>query len=191
MEVGNLIARMLEALVWPVTVVVIIFLFRRQIANVIKSLSKVRYKDFEAEFSRDLQDAVSKAEKLELPSPQTLRQATESITLASSYDRLFELATLSPRAAVTEAWLRVEASIDEVARAMAFIPGRGRNRVVIVELMQKGKLPKDTIYLYDDLRKMRNNAVHAMDFEISAEDAAHYVDLALGLAHRVRTTLSE
>lgn len=194
MEVGNLIARILEALVWPITVVIIIFLFRKQISNIILNLSKLRYKDFEAEFGRDLQVAESKAEQLELPSPETLRQDIEPITLASSYDRLFELATLSPRAAVTEAWLRVEAAIDEVARALEFKPSplrRGREAAVLLELIGRDKLPKDTMLLYDDLRKMRNNAAHAIEFEISIKDATRYVDLALGLAHRVRTALSE
>ena len=191
MEVGNLVARILEALVWPITVVIIIFLFRRQIADIILHLSKLRYKDFEAEFGRDLQDAESKAEELELPSPQTLRQDTEPITLASSYDRLSNLSKLSPRAAVTEAWLRVEDAVGQVARAIGFEPGTGRDQAVILELMKTNKLPGDTIYLYDDLRKLRNKAAHAIEFEINAKDAARYVDLALGLAHRVRTALSE
>ena len=192
MEVGNLIVRIIEAIVWPVTLIVFLLLFRSQIAGIIKRISKFKYRDFEAEFGQDLRDAEHKAEIIELPTPETLEQATEPITIGSSYDRLFELANWSPRAAITEAWLRIEVAIDEVASALEFKPStlrRGREAALLLELINRELLPKDTIYLYNDLRKMRNKAVHTAEFEMNISDAKRYVDLALGLAQRIRTTL--
>lgn len=189
-EVGNLVARILEALAWPGVLIILLLLFRSQVISIFERVSKVKYRDFEAEFGRDLQDAEQKAEEVKLPPPQDIKRATEPITLASSYDRLFELAAWSPRAAITEAWLRVEASIEEAAGVLQIEPrARRAGREIIVELVQREKLPQNIVGLYDGLRKMRNNAAHAIEFEINPKEATSYVDLALGVALQIRNAL--
>lgn len=193
MEIGSLIIRYIEALVWPVTAIIILLLFRSQIARVILRLSRFKYKDAVFEFGRDLQDAEEKAESLELPSPQVLKQVTEPITIASSYDRLFELASTSPRGAITESWLRIEIAVNEAAQKLRIEPVRNYRgwKQVITELAKQEKIPKSTVYLLDDLRKMRNNAVHTIEFEITPQEAARYVDLAIGLVYRIQTANGE
>lgn len=192
MEVSNLIIRFLEVLVWPVVVIVFVLLFRSQIARVILSISRLRYRDLEVEFGRDLREAEHRAEEVQLSSPQALRQISEPTFPTSSYDRLSDLATISPRAAVMEAWLRVEAVADEAARVLEIEPrARRPGREVVVRLVKQNRLPQSAINLYDSLRKMRNNAVHATEFEINTEDAARYIDLSLGLAHKIHMPISQ
>lgn len=193
MEVGSLIARYIEALVWPVTAIIILLLFRSQIARVILRLSRFKYKDAVFEFGNNLDDAENKAASLDLPPPKVLRQVTEPITIASSYDRLFELTSSSPRGAITESWLRIEIAVNEAAQKLGIEPVRNYRgwKQVITELARQEKIPKSTVYLLDDLRKMRNNAVHTIEFEISPQEAARYVDLAIGLVYRIQTAKGE
>lgn len=194
MEIGNLIIRFLEVLVWPVTVIILMLVFRSQIAAVILRLSKLKYRDLEVEFGKELRKAEQSAQEVQLPSLQVLAQVPEPAVFTSSYDRLFDLTPSSPRAAIMEAWLRVEAAADEVARELEIQPMArrlGRAREVVVELVQQDRLPESAIKLYDSLRKMRNNAVHNIDFEINTEDAARFVELALGLAQKIRTAISQ
>lgn len=82
MEVGALIARYIEALVWPTAIIIIILIFKNQIEQVILRLSRLRYKGVELEFGRDLQEVESKAKALELPPPQVIKGADEPITIA-------------------------------------------------------------------------------------------------------------
>lgn len=193
MEIGSLIARYIEALVWPVTAIIILLLFRSQIARVILRLSRFKYKDAVFEFGKDLEDAENKAASLDLPPPKVLRQVTEPITIASSYDRLYELASSSPRGAITESWLRIEAAVNEAAQKLGIGPVRHYRawEQVIAELVKREKIPQSTIYLFNDLRKIRNNAVHMIEFEISTQEAARYVDLAMGLVYRIQTAMDE
>ncbi len=189
-EVGNLVARILEALVWPVVLIIFLLLFRSQIVSIIERVSKIKIRDFEAEFGRDLRDAEQKAKDAEIPPPQDIKQATEPITIASSYDRLFELAAWSPRAAIMEAWLRVEASIEEAASALRIKPRARRvGEEIIVELVRREKLPQEIVSVYDSLRRMRNQSVHDTELTINPKSAHGYVNLALGVALQIRNAL--
>jgi len=147
-EVGNLAARILEVFVWPATIIAIVIMFRASIKQLILKLSSLRYGGVELEFSKELQEVESKAQALELPSPQALRDLEEPITITSSYERLFELASYSPRAAITEAWIRLEGALQEAAQLLDFAPQRGRfAREVIDELVKRGKVSKNATFL--------------------------------------------
>jgi hypothetical protein len=152
----------------------------------------LKYKGFEVEFSKDLKDAESKAKELELPTQAEVRSIPEPIITTSTYDRLSQVAEISPRAAVTEAWLIVESSTTEAARAQGIEIIRARTgREVISNLEQNTKLQKGTIELYDNLRRMRNNAAHSLEFEIDHKDAMRYIDIALSLAHRLHMLVNK
>ena len=152
----------------------------------------MKYRGFEVEFGKDLKDAESKAKELQLPTPAEARNMPEPVALTSTYDRLSQVAEISPRAAVTEAWLIVEASTTAAARAQGIEVIRARTgREVISNLEQNMKLQKGTIELYDNLRRMRNNAAHSLEFEINRKDAMRYIDIALSLAHRLHMSVNK
>lgn len=192
MEIANLIVRILEAIAWPLTVIIIMFIFKSQLGRVILTLSKLRYKDLEIEFDKDLKDAEYKARELQLPSPEDIKGIPEAVVPTSPYDRLSQIAAISPRAAVTEAWQIIELSTMEAAKAQGItVRGARAEREVIRSLVKRAKLQEGTLDLYENLRRMRNNAVHAHEFEIDTEEAIRYVDLALSLAYRVRMSVNE
>jgi hypothetical protein len=192
MEIGDLIVRILEVIAWPITIIVIVLVFKGQLGRIILSLSKLRFKDIEVEFGKELKDAESIAKELRLPKPAEVRRVKEPLTITPVYDRLRQVAEISPRAAVTEAWMIVEAATTEAARAQGIKAIRARTgREAIHDLAEKTRLQEGTIELYDYLRRMRNNAAHSFEFEINYKDVIRYIDLALSLAHRLRTPVNE
>lgn len=112
------------------------------------------------------------------------------LQLQSSYDRLIELASVAPRTAVTEAWLIVEAALQHASLSLPVRPrGYGLVREAFEELIKRNLLPQETNAVFDDLRKIRNNAAHAMEFDISSEEAIRYIDLATGLAAWIKSKI--
>ncbi len=192
MEIANLIVRILETIAWPFTIIIIILIFKGKISRAILNLSKLRFKGLEVEFDKDLKDAEYKARELQLPSPEDIRTIQEPIVPTSPFDRLFQIAEISPRAAITEAWRIIEFSMMEAARAHGVEIRRLMvGREVIQNLAQRGKLLEGTLNLYEALRKIRNKAAHAHEVEIDFEEAVRYIDLALSLAHRFQILINE
>ncbi len=183
MDIAYLIWNFVWVLAWPLTILIIVLIFRKPLAQAITAVEKFRFKDWEIEFSRGLKIAEDKAKGLKLPPPQYARLLTE--TPISPYQHLFDLASTYPRAAVTEAWLYIEMALRKLASARGITTkGIQAEREVLRKLTLSGELPDGTTDLYDRLRNLRNQAVHAVKFDISSREANSYVDLALSLASR-------
>lgn len=192
MEIGNLVARIIEAIAWPVILVVFIFLFRPQIVRILERLSKIKYKDLEVVFDEKLKDAEFIAKEINIPQPEVIRSTIEPVIQTSLYDSLNEIAAHSPRAAVTEAWLNIEAASQEAASALEMEPRKRRSgREVIDFLVQQNKLPASAIRLYRTLRETRNMATHTLEWEMDSEEATRYIDLALGFVYHIRTSFDK
>src|SRR5438874_9841131 len=107
MDALSAIVELVKALAWPVSVFAIIFLLRKAIQGLIASIreGRVKYKDLEFTFKRDLQQARQSIEMLPQQPVPALRAPTEP-----EISDLMALAQVSPRAAVIEAWTRLEAA---------------------------------------------------------------------------------
>jgi hypothetical protein len=75
----------------------------------LKLVSKLKYKDFEIEFSRDVAEARAEADQLP---PPTGSQLTARPDVSADVLRLLKA---SPRAAIIEAWREVEEEARHVA----------------------------------------------------------------------------
>src|SRR5438552_10768773 len=97
------VVELVKALAWPVAVFVLYFLLRGSILPLIPNLSKLKWKEMELEFRDELREV--KAEIADV-----LPDATNSGGYEPSRLHLPEvqLAHISPRAAIIEAWLRVQ-----------------------------------------------------------------------------------
>jgi len=183
MDIANLILQALDILIWPLLILIIVLIFKKQLIEAVESLSKIKYKDIEIEFNKKLKDAEEKASALKLPGKKEIEKISEPFTLQLSTEKLFELAKSYPRSAVTESWLIVEDSARRAAIDKGIDISKFRsNSMAIQKLIRNSELPEETFELYNDLRKMRNAAAHAIEFEIDQKEATRYVDLALSLA---------
>jgi hypothetical protein len=192
MEIGNLVIQILKVIVWPLSVVMIVLILRPYLGQAILAISRLKYKELEVEFRKNLEEAQQKAEELKLPSPEQARISPESTSQLLPYDRLVKIATMSSRAAIVEAWLIVETALKEVARAQGINTRTfGQEMEIVHDLIEKKKLPEGTLDLFKNLHMMRNDAAHAHGFEIEADTAVQYVNLALSLALGLRLLIDK
>ena len=194
----DLIARLTAALVWPVVVLAMVVGYRKQILRLLQSLARLKVGPAQFEFQSGLEGAEQKAEDLQL-APAPIPQMTARTMLESTYYTAIQLASISPRAAVIEAWRSVELALADLGKSydMSIRTPRDAGRI-LERLEREGLVESEIASLYTDLRTLRNNAVHKPDLDLTPQVALRYAELAarfaavmLARATRIRGTSSE
>jgi hypothetical protein len=186
MSTNELIARLVEALAWPVSAFIIVLFMRKPIINLLRNVGKMKWQGVEFEFNKDLENAEKDAKQINLPPANDMKNPL-SLPPNSYYEQTMALATIAPRAAVTEAWRAIEIATAEAAKAHGYeVRGSIAGINVIHHFISDGKLDQATEILYERLRRLRGQSAHAPDFQIGSDEAIRYVDLALGLANRLQ-----
>lgn len=169
------IAELIKTLAWPLTVLAILILLRKPLVGLIPLLQRIKYKDFELEFGRQVREVRAEANE-ELPPPQKPKAM-----IPQAPDPILELARVSPRAAVTEAWRQVEAAALDAAQRNN-VPLKYREAVSpvrVIRALEKAEVVDPApMAIFHDLRALRNQAAHAPEFALSTEAVIEYVDLA-------------
>ena len=101
----------ISTLAWPVTLIILFFIIRKELPKIAGSLRKVKYKDVELEFGAAIK-AVAEDVKDSVPLTQSKDIAGKSTNEIKS--RLDAVAEIAPRAAILEAWIQVEAAAADV-----------------------------------------------------------------------------
>jgi hypothetical protein len=176
LELVKSFVELTKGVAWPLAVLAIAILFRKEIRRLLRRLTKLKYKEAEAEFSEMLLKAQADApEVLSPPEPETEEE--------ERHKRIFaELAARSPRSAVLEAWREVESALREAVTANR-IKLSDRDMISPRELIRalEGRKLIDlkTARLLYDLRALRNEAAHAPDAEFgTTQGALDYAALA-------------
>ncbi|OGU66552.1 MAG: hypothetical protein A2499_17105 [Stygiobacter sp. RIFOXYC12_FULL_38_8] len=180
----EIIVKLIESLAWPVTVLIIVFIFRKELTKVVSRLSNLKYKDFEAQFNNDLANIEKKTSQLSIKSSGSLKiSGSAEIVFNSNYDRLLEIAKLSPRAAIMSAWFEVENAIYSLNKETVNQQAPSfKQSQIISELVNKNVLAETVIDIFRDLKQLRNQAVHYPEFALTQKEAEKYIDLALKLS---------
>jgi hypothetical protein len=176
------IASIIGSLAWPACLGLIVYLLKAEIPTLINGLRKLKYKDLELEFERTTKAIAAQARDA-IPAPATAVEiAGQSGDDAAK--RLSYVSHFSPRSAIIEAWLLVESAAIDAARkskvaTLRSAPGPMRLRD---HLVKAGFLDEKQQAIFEQLRTLRNQAVHASDAEFSESAVSSYVDSALQMA---------
>jgi hypothetical protein len=157
-----LAVEMIKALAWPIAVLIIVFMLRHPLTALFVGIKGVKYKGVELEFGKELAKLEERAELIdEIPSellmrpvqqvpPRQMQGAEEPL---NAY--VERLAAISPRAAITEAWRRVELAMREAAnRTDSSSPPTASFKSLVNVLEAGGMLPRKAIPLLQDLRNL-------------------------------------
>lgn len=178
----ELIASLVASTAWPICVLVVLWLVKGEIPKLIDGLTKLKYKDLELEFEKSSK-AIAEQTKESIPTPvQPVVIAGQSGDEVSR--RLSYVSDFAPRSAIIESWLIVEsAAIDALRKSNGMTakssPGPMRLRDYLVKA---GFLDPKQQAVFEQLRSLRNKAVHATDAEFSSTAVSNYVDSALQMA---------
>jgi hypothetical protein len=172
-------AELVKALAWPVTVLLIFAVLRTPLLRLIPLLERLKYRELEVDFGRRLEEVASAAAAL---STATVSGAA---TLPASSD-LLRLVESSPRAAILEAWIRLEAAAIAAARRqhVDIPPSLLRSPHQLVQVLEEtGVIDARQAAVFHELRGLRNSAAHASSFTPSPSAAQEYLRLAHALEH--------
>ena len=96
-------------------------------------------------------------------------------------DKIYELARLSPRGAVLEAWIDVETALEAAAKRYGLVDettNTFHSRNVIFKLEVSSKIGRGVVEMFEKLRRLRNDAVHLKENSIDPKSAIDFVNIA-------------
>ena len=175
-------SKLVEALAWPIALLVVVMMFRERLREMIPFLKKLSFPGgVAAEFE-------SKLEKLE---------RAEDVAAGDGSRRKIELPLdetalrVNPTGVVMEKWKDVETA------ARALLSRNGGNRLVALmvnsvelqkQLARQGHINAEQTAWFSELRTLRNMAAHSR-VAISEEQVARYVALADQLIGSIAETI--
>lgn len=172
---------LVKELAWPVTVLIIVFLLREDIAKLVPQLRKVKAGPVEAEFEKEVRELAEISEK-------SIVASHEQADFAS-HEFLAQLAELHPRSAILESWVRVEAaaratlaSNSTSVTSPSYIPASK----LAEPLVERSILSPADVTLFHEIRRLRNEVAHAQGFEPTLQSAQQYIDLATVLLAKLQ-----
>jgi hypothetical protein len=174
MDTLTFIAKFVESAAWPLVVLVIFLVLRKEIVRSIPRLQRLKFKDAELEFQQ-------KAQEIESALPKTFEGAA---TATEVEEKLKFLAQMSPRLAIIEAWSQIEFALGQYASAQRLVtPEENVRANVAYHEVAKQVLGADEELFkrYHDLRQLRNKAVHDHGYEPSSDNAYAFAVLAARL----------
>jgi hypothetical protein len=182
MDWKTFVSNLIDSLAWPVALGVMVWILKKPLTGLLSIVGRLKYKDFEIEFSRSVKDLVKKSEDAELPSVMSGEEGERD------FERLYTLAEVSPRSAIIEAWLKVENVAAEVIQKKG-LAEFGRTPVGplrLGKLLQKARiLSNSEMEVFNKLRYLRNEAVHVEDAKFQPSEVASYLDTAEAMARNL------
>lgn len=163
------LASAIDSLAWPILVGSIIYILRNPVGKLLDRVSRFKYKDLEAEFRERLEDIRPEDEEITETEPV---DATNRETVFLS-----ELAQVSPRAAIMEAWIKVEMATQN------YLESAGLEKKYSYQGLRR--LPSNVLNpiehiltQYQELRLLRNKAAHASDFDLDSSSAREFIRIS-------------
>tara|TARA_R110002167_G_scaffold269962_2_gene476488 strand:+ start:535 stop:1134 length:600 start_codon:yes stop_codon:yes gene_type:complete len=185
MDWKSFFASIVDSLAWPVVVLIVVILLKDKLSELLPRLKRFKHRDTEFEFAEKVSELVRESEAQGEVEPNL---EGEEIAPDLQFDSLIQLAEISPRAAVVEAYRILEvASQNAVQEAYPNIdPKELRHPLRAKKLLVKSDILSE--YQYDqlrDLRNLRNTAAHSQDFKLKGMPIEAYIDIALSLARQL------
>lgn len=181
MESFEFWASIIDSLAWPGTVILCVLILKVPTGKLLERVSKLKYGEMEAEFQERLGNLGSLEHSEEV-------KVKSDITEPAVF--LEDLAETSPRAAVLEAWLNVQRATNAFCIAKGF--PQNTSHQGLFRLARERDLDIEGFQTaYQELKLLRNKAVHATDFDITPSAARMFVKSANFLADEFNMRASD
>ena len=177
----------IKALAWPIAALIILKMFREPLLAIIPFIKNLKLPGVEVTIAREVAEAKALAQ-------DSLSNATQQKGIALTSDsekktRLFQIADLAPRAAISEAWRELELAGAQAVNALCSpeeMPKQLRSPMSFAEaLRNKYLISSNQWSAISKLRKIRNESVHLPDFTLDQNVVRDYIDTALTLAKEI------
>jgi hypothetical protein len=203
---SQLINDLFASLAWPVVVLAIVFVLRKEIRQLVPSLRRLTAGPIEAEFGEGLahareliegqvvQNAELAPELGDEGEPKGESRTSDDLSPSSEggLANVAEASAVAPRSVILEAWLELEASAALLLRSSGISQTDGRIRTTDLQRLEKmGIIGPADVELFEALRLLRNRAAHKRDLDVGAEDAVEYALISGHLSKRLTGMFEE
>lgn len=185
MDALTFTAEVIKALAWPTAVVIIALMVRKPVIELLPFLRRLKYKEVEFEFSKELAQLKSEV----IATEPGMSQKSRHPAVGTSNNRLLNIASISTSAAILEAWSELESASVAVASSFWLQPPSDafKNDPELGEyLLQCKVIDEKQLAVFNKLRELRNKVAHAIDLNLSEEEARTYIELATTLIAHIR-----
>ncbi|MCX5362891.1 hypothetical protein OG864_29775 [Streptomyces sp. NBC_00124] len=194
MEVAELVLKYVEALVWPMVTVGVVWGLRDHIQGAITRMTRLETPAGSVEFTTDAREVRSDAEELAATteSDESTGGPTEQeeVPRFGAFQEAWDVAEASPIGALVSAWLLLESistqAIDERGGPPAEWRSRPPQPTRLIEALAKLGLSPRAVSVFHDLRQLRNRALHGLD-AVTPPAARDFVESARYVAREVYT----
>ena len=176
------ISKVVEAVAWPGVFLAVLLVIRKELPAIARSLRKFKFKDMELEFGEAAKAVATEAKDAVPPSKPDVQLSGKSKDEMTS--RLEAIAEIAPHSAILEAWFQVEAAAADALRkrgqvGLATMRGPQRLRD---GLQRAGLLSVRQVEVFEALRRLRNEALHAPDAQFTRASVDSYIEAAISMA---------
>ncbi len=165
----------IESLAWPTAIALTVWWLRGNIAELIPYTKRLKYKDLEIEFEKELSSLKKETEK------QKRAHAVSSIQDKEDKKYIEQSADISPRAALVDSWVGLEITATSSAEMLELISD-SRKPVpfpkVIKALLDNDIIDQNVANILKELQSLRNKALHSSKFNISKNEVLRFNELA-------------
>jgi hypothetical protein len=182
----DLIASVVSSLAWPVVVVVTLLVLKEPIERAIPRLHKLKYKELEAEFDRELVRIEKEAKEAGFENIQ------DDEVIEDFQENLKQISRISPNAAIVEAFREIERSAKKLLEVKGVTPDYkvAAPYRLIERVLEKTKtLGTRELKIFRDLRQLRNKITHS-EFTATEGQAIEYIELAAQLIAKMEAEIS-
>lgn len=189
----NLI-KLIEVIIWPSTLIFLIIFTRKELRRLFNRMSSIKYRDIEASFEKELENAEIKAKVIMKNSKHQGIIDEEPVypePFDEKYEQLLRISVESPRAALLEGWIETEQAIYVAAKRFNIGNSQKLNlRRLIIELINTGHYAKTIYPLMEDLQNLKNQAAHSPDFIPTKNQIKRYLQLTIEMALTFKNPLN-
>jgi hypothetical protein len=176
MSVLDFVAKMSASLAWPLAVLGLVFLLRKEIRTLLGKVSSLKFKDFELALAKDFASAQEESTKA-----LGGRSAEPADPRLGRYAKLVAVA---PKTVIIENWRRIEEAASQllIDRGRALGDADFRRPIGIVDaLREEGLVDEETHAIVRNMYLLRNKVVHYEPLVVSSADARTYYENSLKL----------
>ena len=179
MDLLTFIATIVGSLAWPVFLLIVTFMLRRPIAELLPGIRKLKYKDLEVDFGKELERIEAVMDTIEdetMPKRELPVEVQPEPLPKTRTELLDKLADLAPNAAILESWRNVERTLDFYFKCRG-IERPLSNQTISGHLDYDPNFPPQLVSAYQELRLLRNRAAHDRE-NLTSEHAKEFSSLA-------------
>lgn len=172
----NSLFNLISKLAWPTVVILIFYLGKDKVFELLPALRTIKYDKFQAEFEAGTTEAVHKAEEV-LPDQDEEQDKDYYQNLRE------ELMVMDPISSISTAWNYIDKAIRNALErtGIEFKRSSYTPTFHMQKLLENKLINPEQFELFVSMRNLRNRAVHSTSWYISPSALKNYIESSLNL----------